>query len=124
MSDHLDGFKAWTDFLAGKTKDGIVSYGYWGDWSPPSAYSLEGSMGSSAVSKTTPLQLMSTGYLYYCARLVSQMAEILGREGDKSKYEVLAQTTAAAFNRSAICATTCLNFVGFCRWSCCSLLKN
>jgi alpha-L-rhamnosidase len=99
MSDHLDGFKAWTDFLAGKTKDGIVSYGYWGDWSPPSAYSLEGSIGSGAVSRTTPLQLMSTGYLYYCARLVSQMAEILGREGDKFKYDALAQTTAAAFNR-------------------------
>jgi alpha-L-rhamnosidase len=99
MSDHLNGFEAWTDYLAGKTKDGIVTYGYWGDWSPPSAYSLEGSMGSSAVSKTTPLQLMSTGYLYYCARLVSQMAEILGREGDKSKYDALAQTTAAAFNR-------------------------
>ena len=99
MADHFEGFKAWTDFLAGKTKDGIVTYGYWGDWSPPGAYSLEGSTGSSAVSRTTPLQLMSTGYLYYCARLVSQMAEILGREDDKSKYDALAQTTAAAFNR-------------------------
>ncbi len=96
LADHLEGFKAWTDFLAGKTRDGIVPYGYWGDWSPPSAYSLNG----SPVSKTTPRELMSTGYLYYCARMVAKMAEVLGKEDDKSKYEALAQTTAAAFNRA------------------------
>jgi alpha-L-rhamnosidase len=96
LSDHFNGFKAWTDFLAGKTKDGIVSYGYYGDWSPP----RDSSIGASPISKTTPRELMSTGYLYYCARLVSKMAEILGREDDHSKYAALAQATAAAFNRA------------------------
>jgi len=100
MADHFDGFKAWTDCLAGFRKGGIVTYGHWGDWSPPAAFSLPGSNGSSAVSKTTPIPLMSTGYLYYCARLVSQMAEVLGRADDQAKYAALAESTAAAFNRN------------------------
>lgn len=95
IAEHFDGFKAWTDFLASKTKDGIMTYGYYGDWSQPKAYS----MPNSAVSKTTPRRLMSTGFLYYCSRLVSKMADILGREDDKSKYDALARRTAIAFNR-------------------------
>lgn len=95
IAEHFAGFKAWTDFLASKTKDGIVTYGYYGDWSQPKAYSLP----NSAVSRTTPRRLMSTGYLYYCSRLVSKMAEILGKEDDKSKYDALAQRTGTAFNR-------------------------
>jgi alpha-L-rhamnosidase len=98
MADHFEGFKAWTDYMAGTTKDGIVPYGYWGDWTQPSAYNLEGS-DQNAVSKTTPLQLTSTGSLYYCARMMSQMAEVLGRQDEKAKYDALAETTAAAFNR-------------------------
>lgn len=42
---------------------------------------------------------MSTGFLYYCSRLVSQMALVLGREDDKIQYDKLARETAAAFNR-------------------------
>jgi alpha-L-rhamnosidase len=99
LADHFDGFKAWTDFLASKSKDGIVTYGYYGDWAPPSAYTVEGSLGSSAVSKDTPVQLMSTGYLYYCSRLLSSMAQILGRKDDKTKYDALAQKVGEAFNR-------------------------
>jgi alpha-L-rhamnosidase len=99
LADHFDGFKAWTDFLASKSMDGIVTYGYYGDWAPPSAYTVEGSLGSSAVSKDTPVQLMSTGYLYYCSRLLSSMAQILGRKDDKTKYDALAQKVGEAFNR-------------------------
>ncbi len=95
MANHFAGFKAWTDFLASKTKDGIVTYGYWGDWSQPAAYCVDG----SPVSRTTPRQLMSTGFLYYCSRLVSKMAQILGKQDDQLKYDTLAQRTAAAFNR-------------------------
>jgi alpha-L-rhamnosidase len=95
IAEHFSGFKAWTDFLADKTKNGIVTYGYYGDWSPPTAYSLP----NSAVSRTMPLLLMSTGFLYYCSRLVSEMAQVLGKEDDKLKYNALARKTALAFNR-------------------------
>jgi alpha-L-rhamnosidase len=99
VAEHFAGFKAWTDFLVGKSEDGIVTYGYYGDWAPPSAFTVEGSLGTSAVSKDTPVQLMSTGYLYYCSRLLSKMAGILGKEEERRKYEALAQRTGDDFNR-------------------------
>lgn len=99
MAEHFEGFKAWTDFLRSKSANGIVQYGYYGDWSPPAAFSVTGSHGSSAVSKDTPRELMSTGYLFYCAHLVSEMARILGREQDRATYAALAREVSAAFNR-------------------------
>jgi alpha-L-rhamnosidase len=99
MENNFDGFKAWTDFLARKTENGIVTYGYYGDWAPPSAFTIEGSLGTSAVSKDTPVEMMSTGYLYYCSSLLTRMAGILGKEKDRQKYADLAKRTAEAFNR-------------------------
>jgi alpha-L-rhamnosidase len=98
MAEHFDSFKAWTDFLLHRSKDWIVGYGYYGDWSPPAAFSVTGSHGSSAISKDTPRELMSTGYLYYCARLVSQMAGVLGKEQDGARYDDLARQVGKAFN--------------------------
>lgn len=100
ISEHFAGFKAWTDYLRSRSRNGIVTYGNYGDWSPPSAFSIAGShQGTGAVSKDTPTVLMSTGYLYYCARLVSRMAEALDRPADKQRYGVLANQVAEAFNR-------------------------
>jgi alpha-L-rhamnosidase len=98
LGQHFEGFKAWTDLLHSKTKDNIVTYGYYGDWSPPKAFAIPGSNGSSAVSEGTPLEFMSTGYLYYNAQLVAQMAKVLGRKEDQAKYAKLAQAVAASFN--------------------------
>jgi alpha-L-rhamnosidase len=99
LAEHLDGFKAWTDFLQSKTKDNIVTYGYYGDWSPPKAFAISGSAGSGAESRDTPLEFMSTGYLYYDAKLVSRMAEALGKKEDKAKYTKIAEEVAASLNR-------------------------
>jgi len=41
---------------------------------------------------------MSTGYLYYCARIIAGMAKLTGNETDKNFYSNLADKTAAAFN--------------------------
>ena len=43
---------------------------------------------------------MSTGYLYYCASMLSKMAELTGRDSDKARYAQLAERTAEAFNRT------------------------
>jgi len=99
MADHFAGFKAWVDFLTTQAKDGIISYGTWGDWSPPVAFAIEGSRGSSAVSKETPFELMSTGFLFYSSRLLSNMAQILGKKDEAAKYNALASREAEAFNR-------------------------
>ena len=94
IHQHYNGLKAWTDYLNSRTENGIVNYSSWGDWCPPVEFGLEG--GSN--SKDTPGVYMSTGYLYYCAKMISQMADLLGNEVDKSFYNKLADKTASAFN--------------------------
>jgi alpha-L-rhamnosidase len=94
LAEHFDGFSAWTDFLHSKTKDGIVAYGYYGDWSPPKAFAI----ANSPVAKDTPREFMSTGYLFYDARLLSQMAKALGKMEAEAKYAKMAEEVAASFN--------------------------
>jgi alpha-L-rhamnosidase len=76
-------------------RHGIVDYSYYGDWSPPLAFG-EGPYG--AVSKNTPGRLMSTGYLYYDCKLISQMAHLLKKDADEVRYAKIADKTAKAFN--------------------------
>ena len=64
--------KAWVDYLNSRTKDGIVDYSYYGDWCPPREFLVH---PDSGVSKYTPGLLISTGYLYYCAVMLSQIAD-------------------------------------------------
>lgn len=99
ISQHYNGFKAWVNYLLSRTEDGIVNYSYWGDWSPPEKYGIPGSIGSGAVSKYTPGKLISTGYLYYCTRIISEIASILGNKKDKMFYQKIGRETAEAFNK-------------------------
>jgi alpha-L-rhamnosidase len=95
IRQHYDGLKAWVNYLNSRTEDGIVNYTSWGDWSPP----IEFGVNSGPVSKNTPGVLMSTGYLYYCSRIISKMARITGNKKDEVYYEKLAQKTAEVFNK-------------------------
>lgn len=95
---HYKGLKAWVNYLRSRTEDGIVNYSYWGDWSPPEEFGTPGSVGSGAVSRFTPGTLISTGYLYYCAGIIAQMASIIGNVEDEKFYRNVSKETAAAFN--------------------------
>ncbi len=95
IRQHYSGLKAWVDYLISRTKDGIVDYSYYGDWSPPLAFG-EGIYG--AVSKNTPGLLISTGYLYYDCELIAQMAHLLRKDADEAHYKKIAESTAKAFN--------------------------
>ncbi|GAB3025999.1 glycoside hydrolase family 78 protein [Niabella terrae] len=97
IRQHYDQMKAWVDYLTTRTKEGIVDYSYYGDWSPPASESVSG-QAYGALSENTPGDLISTGYLYYCARMLAQFAEITGREKDQETYGSLATTTLKAFN--------------------------
>ena len=97
IADQFDGMKAWTDYLASRTKDGIVQYSYYGDWCPPRDFLLD--PNGSGVSRDTPGLMISTGYLFLCQRLVSRMARMLGREDVAKEYEGKADLTRQAFNR-------------------------
>ncbi|WP_165813888.1 alpha-L-rhamnosidase [Terrimonas sp.] len=94
---HYTQMRAWVDYLTTRTKDGIVEYSYYGDWSPPAAFGAQGH-SYGALSVNTPGTLMSTGYLYYSASVLAHMAGVLGDVDDKQKYEQLAARTMKAFN--------------------------
>lgn len=98
LSEYYDSYAAWTDFLAGHTCDGIVTYSYYGDWAAPVTGTIEGSNGAGAVSCITPGELMSTGFLYYNARLMGQMAAVLDKTEDLSKWKELEERTKKALN--------------------------
>jgi alpha-L-rhamnosidase len=98
MADRYQGMKKWVDFLMGCSKSGIVEYSYYGDWAPPIAYSVDGSMGSSALSASTPGALVSTACTYYSACLLEKMAEVLGKQDDVGRYHNLAEKMAIAYN--------------------------
>lgn len=98
IRNHYPQMKAWVDYLTTRTNDGIVEYSYYGDWSPPAKFGVQG-QGYGAISANTPGKLISTGYLYFSAQVLSAMAEILGNADDQHKYERLALSTMQAFNR-------------------------
>ena len=100
LERYYDGFAAWTGFLENNTKDGIVAYSYYGDWAAPIEGNQKGSLGADAVSSITPGELMSTGFLYYDAVLMSKMAGVLGRKADISGWEKLAEKAKEALNKT------------------------
>lgn len=98
IADQFDGMKAWTDFLASRTKDGIVQYSYYGDWCPPLDFLPKGALGGG--SPDTPGLMISTGYLFLCQRLISRMAAMLGNDDVSAEYLRKAEGTRAAFNKA------------------------
>lgn len=96
IEGYFDSMKGWVDYLNSRTEGGIVDYSYYGDWCPPREFLVNEATG---VSKYTPGRMISTGYLYYCAKILSQMAAVIGRSGDAARYAGLAEQTGAAFNR-------------------------
>src|SRR5690606_3481078 len=97
IRDNYTQMKAWVDYLVTRSVDGIVEYSYYGDWSPPAQFGQQG-YGYGAISKNTPGNFISTGYLYYSAQLMAKMADITGNTDDKAKYDALAAKTLKAFN--------------------------
>lgn len=98
LERHYDGFAAWTNYLANATVNGIVNYSYYGDWAAPISGTLQGSRGAGAISGITPGKLMSTGFLYYNAKLMASIAKVLGKIEDVSNWEELASRTMKALN--------------------------
>jgi len=95
IKDHYGGMKAWVDFLYSKTDSGIVNYSYYGDWCPPIEF---GDLSNPSISKNTPGKMISTGYLYNCAKIISDMASIIGFTKDEIYYDQISKEIRKAFN--------------------------
>jgi len=97
VKEYYPGLKAWVDYLKSRTKDGILDYSYYGDWAPPAQFGIAGA-GYGALSKNTPGDLISTGFLYHCAQMLSRMAQVLNKPEDVKAYDAMAVATFEAFN--------------------------
>jgi alpha-L-rhamnosidase len=75
----------WVDYLE-RESDGLIrpAKGY-GDW--------------LSVDAETPKDLIATAYFAYSARLVGELAAVLGRERDAARYDALAARVRSAFRR-------------------------
>jgi alpha-L-rhamnosidase len=98
MRARYQGMKAWVDYLTSRTEDGIVQYSYYGDWAPPVAFGVQGSQGSSAVSRDTPGNLVSTACYAYSARLLSRIALALDFGTDAAFYHKMADEIAQRYH--------------------------
>lgn len=98
LEQHYGGLKRWVDYLSQVADNYLVSYSYFGDWAPP--VQQENGMGfkEGPVSKDTPGSLMSSGYYFYNALLLSQIAGILNHTEDQQYYDQLAGHIQSAFN--------------------------
>ena len=97
-------FKAWEDMLLSRSNGYIVNYSYYGDWAGP-AYACDSPDG--AVSAVTPGILMSTGYSYFNAKLLSKFAELLNNQSDAIKYADISEKIKAAFIEKWFNKDTC-----------------
>lgn len=100
LERHYEGLARWVAYLEEQADDGIVGFSYFGDWASPAGGSIPGSNGCGAVSAITPGALMSTGYLYFDARLMEKISALLGKKEEEKTYAALAERTAAAFQRA------------------------
>lgn len=83
LADHYESMKRYVDYLTTRATNGIVTIGL-GDWCP--------------VKTTTPAEVTSTAYYCKDAEILSEIAALLGRDDDASKYRRLAGEIRAAFN--------------------------
>jgi alpha-L-rhamnosidase len=84
--------QSYIQFLEGKAKDGIVSYGL-GDW-----YDI--GPGGPGVSKLTTAGVTGTLMLYQDAETMERIANLLGHPSDAAAFRDLAQREKGAFNKT------------------------
>ncbi len=107
LERHYEGMKHWTEFIGKKAERFIVTFSQMGDWASPVDQCLKDSVGSGAVSAYTPGTLMSTGFYYYNANLISKMARILKRKRDADRFLRLANRIKKAFNHEFLDINKC-----------------
>ena len=84
LEEQYDGLKKYVEFLRSTAENGVLKWFNYGDW--------------VAIEKC-PGALTSTFYYYYDARIMADIARLLGRGPDAAVYDKLAAEIRAAFNR-------------------------
>ena len=99
FSEHYEQITAHIDNLIGTAKindaDGLLTYGIWGDWCPPSGCVACRTPNLSSNNSV----LVSSFYYISELRIVAEYAGILGKTADQEKYSGLATAAGEAFNK-------------------------
>ena len=97
LEQHYDSMARWVDYMR-RTSTGLIrpDFGY-GDWLAPDVM--------NPGNAPTPKDLIGTAYFAYCARLMSNVARILGKTTDAEQFAALADDVKAAFNREFVTST-------------------
>ena len=89
LEENYDGMKAWVEFMRRHARDNIYI------WSNPDS-TFFGYADWIAVVKS-PQKPISASYLFYSSKLLSQIAEVLGKVDDAKEYAQLAADVAVAY---------------------------
>ena len=88
-SRHYEGMTVFMNHLKTTAKDYIIHKGI-GDMFEP----------GSVLSKRTPVKLTSTAFFYFDAKIMSELAAVLGKADDAESYRQLAEDIKSAFNKN------------------------
>lgn len=83
LQENYEMMRKYVDYMQSRSPGYIADFGL-GDWIP--------------VETETPVAVTSTGYFYYGADVLAKAAQLLGKNGDASKYADLAGKIRQAFN--------------------------
>jgi len=100
LEERWGSMTRYLDYLLERFPDGIRAdperdgWGGFGDWC-----ALDGSVQRESRIGATPKELIGTAFLAWDARLLAEMAGVLGRRDDEKRYAELAERVRDAFRR-------------------------
>ncbi len=88
LEEHYDAMKKWIAFLQRRSKNLLCPASGYGDW--------------VSIASDTPKDVIATAYFAYSTNLVSQTADVLGKEKEAREYKELYEKIKAAFNKAYV----------------------
>ena len=95
---HYPSMVRWIDHMIGYVTNGVITKDTYGDWCvPPEDPKL---IHSNDPMRKTAAGILSTTYFYHDLRLMSRYAALTGREGDRARFDALADQLREGLNRT------------------------
>jgi len=88
LAKHYPAMKRWIAYLQENSAALVRPAEGYGDW--------------LSIAANTPKEVISTAYFAYSTRLVSKIAQVLGKDDEARQYEALFQKIKAAFNEAFV----------------------
>ena len=95
---HLDGIRAWCDYLDSRSRDGLIGYSHYGDWAAPDDDTDTGN--GFPLSASTPGVFVSSAHYVATRRTLAELARIVGRDEIADESERAAASVSAAIQRA------------------------